>query len=105
MSVFSRGLRVNRNANANLDPRTFIAHLPVGRRYSADFLDDSGVKVTSVVARYELSLCPDGVFVVGFNGKLPLPPLSFNLLPQIGKYLTGRENHFMLLERRIQPSE
>ena len=75
-ALFAGSLRENPNRDAYLDPRTFIAHLPVGSTYNAVFLDNSGQEVTpsSLLAQYEQSLCPSGEFEVSLGGALPGPP-------------------------------
>jgi hypothetical protein len=58
------------------DPRTFLAHLPVGNSYNLVFLDKSGREVTTTSELKEIpvaSLCPasSGTFVVDLVAKLP----------------------------------
>ena len=62
------------------DPRSFIAHLPVGNEYNLYFLDASGRKVdppSDGVLRYDFNVCPadSGDFSVTFDGK-PIPNLE-----------------------------
>jgi len=78
-SQFEWGRRENGNPGGNLEPRTFIAHVPVGYAYNAVFLDDDDEEVmpSSVLEKYEESLCPSGKFSVKLVDRLPeTPPTS-----------------------------
>lgn len=72
------GSRRSNSPNSS-EPRTFIAHVPVGMTYNAVFLDNTGqaIQVPSVLAQYENSLCAGGEFAVYLDGTLPgTPPLQ-----------------------------
>jgi hypothetical protein len=56
------------------DPRSFLAHLPVGNSYNLVFLDKSGREVTppsEMKAIPVANLCPSGSFAADLVAKLP----------------------------------
>ena len=62
------------------DPRSFVAHLPVGGNYNFHFLTGLGVKVDPPPGgefRYDFNVCPpeSGYFSVTYDGK-PIPNLE-----------------------------
>ena len=61
------------------DPRTFIAHLPVGNAYNLVFVNelDQEIEAADGTIQYEYNLCPpsSGTFEVSFAGQL-IPPLE-----------------------------
>lgn len=60
-ALFFGSRRENGNANADRDPRTFIAHVPAGGTYQAVFLTNTGAvyRPKSLQIFYEESLCPN----------------------------------------------
>jgi hypothetical protein len=60
-ALFFGSRRENGNANANKDPRTFIAHVPAGGTYQAVFLTNTGAVYKPKILQItnEESLCPN----------------------------------------------
>jgi hypothetical protein len=59
-AFFYGSRRVNGNRNGHLDPRTFIAHVPVGRNYEGTFMTNTGAvyRPTNLKITLEDNLCP-----------------------------------------------
>jgi hypothetical protein len=59
-AFFYGSRRVNGNRNGHLDPRTFIAHVPVGRNYEGTFVSNTGAvyRPTDLKITVEDNLCP-----------------------------------------------
>lgn len=71
-AFFFDSRRVNNNRNGHLDPRTFIAHAPVGRNYEATFLTNTGAvyRPSDLKIVLEENFCPVelGTFSISLDG-------------------------------------